>query len=178
MTSEAPGLVYLDKLLSEIPENSHVLELGMGPGKDMDILTRHYRMTGSDISEFFLSRYREVHPDSDLILLDAVKMEFPENHRDVRYDGIVSNKVLVHLSLKAMAISLERQSAKLLPGGKLCHSLWVGEGTENYEGLPFTYWKPESLENVIPGCCRVLSMTEYREETDGDSILLILEKKN
>ncbi len=38
-----------------LPEGSSVLELGMGPGKDLDLLRPSYRVTGSDTSRVFPS---------------------------------------------------------------------------------------------------------------------------
>lgn len=35
-----------------LPEKSFVLELGMGPGKDLDILSKTFAATGSDNSNF------------------------------------------------------------------------------------------------------------------------------
>jgi len=41
----------LIKILQEfVPEKSTVLELGMDPGKDLDILSKTFTVTGSDYS--------------------------------------------------------------------------------------------------------------------------------
>ena len=47
----------------------------MGPGKDVDLLSKYFNVTGSDNSEIFLERYRKRNPDADLILLDAAEMQ-------------------------------------------------------------------------------------------------------
>ena len=70
-----------------------VLELGMGPGKDLALLAAHFQVAGSDSSRVFVDRYRRAHPDADLLLLDAATMD-----TDRRFDGIYSNKVLQHLT--------------------------------------------------------------------------------
>lgn len=53
----------LIKILQKyLPANSTVLELGMGPGKDLNILRKNYTITGSDTSQIFLERYKKQNP--------------------------------------------------------------------------------------------------------------------
>ena len=86
--------VELIKILQKyLSKDSTVLELGMGPGKDLDILKESYTVTGSDNSQIFLDKYKENHQDADVLLLDAVNI--PTNRK---FDCIYSNKVLHHLS--------------------------------------------------------------------------------
>ncbi len=87
------GAELIALLRRYLPEGSSVLELGMGPGKDLDLFRQSYRVTGSDISRVFLDRYRKDHPEADLLLLDATSMD-----TDRTFDCIYSNKVLHHLS--------------------------------------------------------------------------------
>jgi trans-aconitate methyltransferase len=61
-------------LQKHLPARSTVLELGMGPGKDLDLLAQTYQVTGSDYSNVFLDLYREKHPAADLLQLDAVSL--------------------------------------------------------------------------------------------------------
>lgn len=42
------GKELIDVLQTHLKIGSKVLELGMGPGKDLDILNRSYKATGSD----------------------------------------------------------------------------------------------------------------------------------
>ena len=68
------GRELVDVLKKHLPLGSTVLELGMGPGKDLALLGEAYAATGSDSSEVFLRRYRQEHADADLLLLDAVTL--------------------------------------------------------------------------------------------------------
>ena len=52
------GKQLIKILLMHLPESSSLLELGMGPGIDLDILRKAYKATGSDTSQIFLDRYR------------------------------------------------------------------------------------------------------------------------
>ena len=44
---------------AHLPAGSSVLELGMGPGKDLDLLRSSFEVTGSDASKAFLDLYRQ-----------------------------------------------------------------------------------------------------------------------
>jgi len=84
------GRTLIDILKKYLRNGSTVLELGMGPGKDFEILGESFRVTGSDNSKVFLDRYRERNATADLVLLDATKMDINR-----RFDCIYSNKVSV-----------------------------------------------------------------------------------
>ena len=58
MCEDYDGREIIGKLKEHLPPRSSVLELGMGPGKDLDILSQNYTVTGSDSSQLFLDRYR------------------------------------------------------------------------------------------------------------------------
>jgi cyclopropane fatty-acyl-phospholipid synthase-like methyltransferase len=64
---------------------STLLELGMGPGKNLDILSKTYDVTGSDFSTLFIEYYRKSNPAADLIRLDAVELKTGRT-----FDGIYS----------------------------------------------------------------------------------------
>ena len=127
-----------------LPDGGTLLELGMGPGKDLDLLAEHYRVTGSDFSNAFLDRYREKHPDADLVNLDALTIE-----TDRSFDGIFSNKVLVHMSDEDLDASFARQAEVLNPGGVILHSFWYGEGEEQFGGLTLRRRDEAALKRLV-----------------------------
>ena len=53
------GKALIDRLWRFLPDGSTVLEIGMGPGKDLDILREKYVVTGSDSSDVFLEFIQE-----------------------------------------------------------------------------------------------------------------------
>ncbi len=53
----------LKVLKNYVEKDSKVLELGMGPGKDLDLLSNSYIATGSDSSKVFLELYRSIKLD-------------------------------------------------------------------------------------------------------------------
>ena len=111
------GAQLVEVLTDHLPAGSAVLELGMGPGKDLVLLEQHYRVTGSDSSQAFLDLYREAHPDGDLMLLDARTLE-----TERRFDCLYSNKVLQHLTREELGRSFDRQTQVLESGGLVLHS--------------------------------------------------------
>ena len=160
----------LVKILQKyLPENSTVLELGIGPGKDMDIMKKSYAVTGSDNSQVFLDKYKEKHRDTDLLLLDAVTIQ-----TDQKFDCIYSNKVLHHLTKENLAKSLQRQKEMLNPNGIIFHSFWKGNKVEEMEGLLFTYYEIGDLKKMIESIFDVLAMETYTEIEKDDSIYVVL----
>ena len=111
------GRELIEELQKHLPRGSSVLELGMGPGIDLTLLKKYYQVTGSDYSEIFINRYRNQHPDSDLIVLNAITL-----NTDRKFNGLYSNKVLIHLTREGLKQSIKRQAAILESEGIICHS--------------------------------------------------------
>lgn len=151
-----------------LQEGSSVLELGMGPGKDLALLAERYRVTGSDYSQFFIELYRGGHPQADLMVLDAVSMDTNRS-----FDCIYSNKVLHHFNDEQLGASLHNQHACLEPGGLICHSFWKGDGSEEHFGLYFHYREATELRRFVAGRYEVLHLETYAEMDRDDSLLLI-----
>ena len=166
------GAELIRILRNHLPVGSTVLELGMGPGKDLDILRQNYCVTGSDKSQVFLDLYRQKHSNADLLLLDAVSLQ-----TDRQFDCIYSNKVLHHLDQTDLQQSWQRQKEILRPHGLAFHSFWYGEHTEEHEGMRFTYYTEAMLTNLIDSSWEILLMEQYAEIDPADSIYVLLRKK-
>ena len=87
------GSELVKKLKNHLPENSSVLLLGMGSGRDYRLLANYYKVTGSDFSKLLLNVYQKSQPDSDLITLDLIELETVR-----KFDCVYSNKVLHQMS--------------------------------------------------------------------------------
>ena len=163
------GKELIKIFVNYLPKGSTVLELGMGPGKDLDILCENYVTTGSDNSPIFLEKYKESHPNADLLLLDAVTI-----NTNRKFDGIYSNKVLHHLTTKDLKSSLKNQKEILNPQGVLFHSFWKGNKTEKMEGLLFVYYEMKTLKDLFEPDFEILAMETYSELEKDDSIYVVL----
>lgn len=166
------GRALIDVLRQYLPERSTVLELGMGPGVDFELLNEYYQATGSDRSQLFLDRYRRRDETADLLWIDAVQMITGR-----RFDAIYSNKVLHHLSRDQLQRSLKAQTNVLNDQGILLHSLWLGEGEEEHHGLRFTYYTEQSFGNLLDNNLKILEAKLYSEMDDHDSIYFVLRKQ-
>lgn len=162
------GRELIEILRNHLPDGSSVLELGMGPGVDLSILEKYFRATGSDVSQYFLDRYRKIHGDADLVRLDAVEIE-----TDRVFDCVYSNKVLHHLTTAELARSLRKQQEILTGGGMVLHSFWQGEGTEEHHGLKFVYQTEESLRTIFGKTFSQVDIVAYTEMEEDDSLYVL-----
>jgi trans-aconitate methyltransferase len=166
------GRELVDRLAKYLPEGSTVLELGMGPGIDLDMLAERFITTGSDTSDIFLDMYRQQHPAAALINLNAASID-----TDRTFDGIYSNKVLHHLTRDELKASLMRQVDVLKTGGIALHSFWHGDKEEEHKGLRFIYYRIEELQQMIPASLELVESWLYKEMKREDSICLVLRKR-
>ncbi len=166
------GKALIDILKKFLPKGSTILELVMGPGKDLNLLKKYYTVSGSDISKIFLDLYRKNNRPVDLLLLDAITIK-----TDRKFDCIYSNKVLYHLSKTELKESLIRQNIVLKKNGILFHSFWKGSKEEEKLGLKFVYYTKKELTKMTGNTFEILQINEYGEIEDNDSIYLILKKK-
>ena len=158
-------------LLQHLPESSTLLELGMGPGRDFDVLKKAYKVTGSDKSQVFLDRFRQKNKDVELLKLDAVTIP-----TDRKFDCIYSNKVLQHLTKEDLKKSLQRQKEILNANGIAFHALWRGDKIEEKKGLLFTYYQINGLKKIIGDDFDILDIQIFTEIEKDDSIYFILSK--
>lgn len=165
--------VIIQKLFKAyVPKGSAVLELGMGPGRDMDLLKGEYIVTGSDQSQIFLDLYKQKHPEADLLRLDAQTVA-----TKLKFDCIYSNKVLHHLEKEQCITSLDNQVQCLKEGGLVVHTFWQGQGRENFDGLSFQYYTESALIKAFSPFFDLVASGCYTEEAEGDSIYVIGRKK-
>jgi len=162
------GRELIKALRDHLPDDAHVLEIGMGPGVDLKLLEQYYQVTGSDNSQYFLDRFLETNPQADLLYLDAVKLD-----TDRRFDCIYSNKVLHHLTTAELEVSLPRQKALLSGSGIVMHSFWRGSGEEEHQGLRFVYQSEESIREMFGKEFQKLDIVVYEEMEPDDSLFVL-----
>ena len=166
------GKQLIEKLKQILPSNAVVLEIGSGPGTDWNILNESYKVIGSDNSKVFLNHLKNKNPTGEFLELDAITIK-----TDIKFDGIYSNKVLHHLRDNELMEAVKRQYESLNSNGIICHSFWKGEGAEVFKGLFVNYHNKAVLKEVFENYFEVLSIENYKEFDDDDSLLLIGKKK-
>lgn len=165
--------ILIDIFKKYVKKDSKVLELGMGPGKDLDILKQTFEMTGSDFSKSFLDIYLENNNKANLLQLDAVTINTTQ-----KFDAIYSNKVLIHLTKEELHKSLLRQLKVLNKNGIAFHSFWKGDKEEEMHGLRFVYYSGENLIKLVPQNFEILESGSYKDMEKDDSIYLALKRIN
>lgn len=165
------GAQLIQKLKTQLAPGSSLLELGMGSGKDLNLLSQSYVATGSDYSQDLLDCYLRRFPKADLILLNALTIQ-----TNRKFDGIYSNKVLYQLTPFELKKSLVQQHRILSSQGILMHSFWYGNHVEDYHGTICTYYTEKTLTENISERFELLDVQKYREVREGDSIYILLRK--
>ncbi len=171
-TSGSNRRALVEILKTYLNPESTVLEIGIGPGTDLDILSEAFNVTGSDNSRVFLDLYRRRRPDVALLLLNAVTLV-----TNRRFDCIFSNKVLHHLTLEELAGSFGSQVKVLNPDGIAFHTFWRGTGSAEFQGLQFNKYLEDSLLELTKTCFNPLEIGTYAEMNRDDSIYLVLQKR-
>lgn len=166
------GRHLIEALKAVLPAGSTLLELGMGPGKDLLLLEEHYQASGSDRSAVFLRRFRRLHPHIGVMALDAVTID-----TDQRYDGIYSNKALIHLSRDELRASFRRQAKVIKAGGIALHAFWHGDGEADFHGLRFVYYREDTLKPLLGSDFEVLDCKRYTEIEAEDSLYVLLRRR-
>jgi trans-aconitate methyltransferase len=172
LAKDVNGQQLINKLKVYLPSASSLLELGSGPGTDWRILSKDYKVTGSDNSSEFLEHLTTNNPTGNFLKLDASLLE-----TDQKFDGIYSNKVLHHLSDAELEKSIEQQSNILNSKGIIAHSFWKGTGSEIFKGMFVNYHSSSDLKHHFSPYFDVLVLEEYTEFDAGDSVFIIARKK-
>lgn len=170
------GNRLISKLETYLEAGSTVLELGMGIGLDLDLLSKRYKVVGSDNSKVFIDEYKKKNKPFPVMLLDAENITCNQT-----FDCIYSNKVLQHLTLEGFKKSLKSQKEHLKDGGILFATLWYGEYREEvfFEGeLRFTYYTEKDIREIVGEEFLIEKLERYEELEAGDSLLMVLRKIN
>lgn len=171
MAKDCQATMLVDMLKRHLNKGDSVLELGMGPGNDLKILSRDYDVTGTDKFEHFITLYKEENSDAKVRVLDAAVMDVKE-----KYDCIYSNKVLMHLTKEELNASIKKQWDALNDGGIIFHTFWRGDDKEYYGGMLNQYYSQELLKYEIDVRFEIIVLALYEEFEENDSILLIAKK--
>jgi SAM-dependent methyltransferase len=165
------GRELIEILKKHVPSGSSVLELGMGPGKDLALLQPYFQATGSDSSAIFVDRYRALEASADVLVLDAVHLD-----TERRFDAIYSNKVLQHLTKQDARQSLIAQHRLLNPGGIALHALWYGDELEEHHGLLFQQYAAKSFSELLDEQFEVVESRGYAEMEADDSLCVVIRR--
>ena len=168
MSQGYDGARLVNALAAKLEAGATVLELGMGEGKDVALLSQHFQVTGSDASPVFVQRYLQRHPNADVLALDAVSID-----TERQFHALYSNKVLHQLSPEQLTASFQQQHTRLLGNGLILHSFWLGTGSEEFAGDRTYYYQPAAITELMAPLFKVLSIETYTETDTEDSFFVL-----
>ncbi|WP_346898400.1 class I SAM-dependent methyltransferase [Clostridium sp. UBA7503] len=177
MTKEYDPTSIVNKVKKYLPKGSTLLELGMGEGRDLELLSKEYKVVGSDNSEVFINKYKKKNKGIEVLPIDATMM-----NTERKFDCIYSNKVLHHLTKKDFIKSLKLQKNNLNNKGIIFMTLWNGEYREEimFDGeIRFTYYLENDIREIVKNDYDIVTIETYNEfeEHENDSLLVILRKR-
>lgn len=177
MIKEYDPTDIVNKVKKYLPNGLTLLELGMGAGKDLELLAKEYTVVGSDNSDVFINKYNQKNTGIEVLQLDATIMNIERT-----FDCIYSNKVLHHLTKNDFIKSLKLQKYNLNNNGIIFMTLWNGEYKEEtmFDGdIRFTYYSEADIRDIVKNDYHVVNIETYTEfeESKNDSLLVILRKR-
>jgi len=168
MCDEYDGSELYRVLDKHLTDNSTLLELGSGPGNDINHLKKKYIVSGSDLSDEFLIRCKKKHSDVPFIKLDAVTIK-----TNKLFDCVFSNKILHHLTIEELEKSLKRQQEVIVTNGLFAHTFWLGDKEFTMEGMLFIFHNRKQLISMVDKYFSILEAYDYNELEEGDSIFIV-----
>jgi len=171
MAKDCNAAELISKLDPYLEEGSALLELGMGPGNDLEILNKKYKATGTDKYAHFINIYKGNNPDADVMVMDALTLDTQRT-----FDCIYSNKVLMHLTKEELDKSIKKQWSLLNENGILFHSFWKGDEGSNEGGMFNQYYLENELAKMFCKGFELVLIESYKEFEEDDSILIIVRK--
>ena len=114
-----PELNFIAELL---PPEGSILDVGCGNGRLLHILQNsRLQYTGVDSAQALLNEAKNLYPEKNFILADALALPFA----DETFDAVVSLAVLHHIPSKELRNKFFFEAARVLkPGGIMIITVW------------------------------------------------------
>jgi len=144
------GIRFLDYL----PENSKILDLGCGSGRDAKIFSeKGYNVVGVDLSEGMLEQAVKMCPSSEFKKMDIRCLDYPDEF----FEGVWAVASILHLPKSDVPQSLSESYRVLKLKGVMYICVKQGEGEElkldNRYGPDavkfYSYFQPEELNRIL-----------------------------
>jgi SAM-dependent methyltransferase len=142
---------FTDRLPAGAPERRRVLDLGCGPGRDLEFLEQlGCRTVGLDLSSGMLAQARLRVPRTPLVQADARHAPFAAGN----FEGVWACASLLHLARSQLPAAL-REVRRLLhrPGGVLYLALKGGTGEDwvkvGDRRAFFAYYQPHEIKTAL-----------------------------
>jgi len=134
---------WIDRILSNIPSESAILEIGSGFGRDADYIeSLDYYVRRTDASLSMVQLQQETGKDAELF--NPLTQEI-----DGMFDAIFANGVFPHFTDSQAFLALQKLKPNLKPNGIMCASFKIGEGAEIADGRLRFYWQKADLLDLF-----------------------------
>lgn len=168
---------WLDEILTRLPGQSAVLDLGCGSGVPVALALAEagHRVTGVDLSEVQVSRARTRVPAATFIQADATGLHLPA----ASFDAVLSFYALIHIPLDEQQSLVRRIAEWLRPGGLFVATVgstaWTG-AEENWLGGNVPMWwshaDASTTRTWLERAGLVVEREEFISEGSGGHTLL------
>jgi SAM-dependent methyltransferase len=161
---------YLQDVVTRLPKDADVLELGCGPGADAAQLARERRYLGVDLSSVQLDIALAHVPNGSFLHADITALQLPANS----FDAVVAFYVFNHVPGAEQGPMFVKIYAWLRPGAFFCASLGAGEHEDlvqdDWLGVPmfFASIGRDENERLLGEAGFQLERSELRTELEED----------
>lgn len=143
----------LYKFCRSIQENSLILDIGCGPGRDTKIFSaKGYRVVGIDLSQKLLRIARQQVARADFKLMNIGNINFQPNH----FEGLWANSSLMHLPKEHIRDALKQYHGVLKENGLFYLCLKQGEGEQMVPDKRYgdvmknwAFYQQEEIESIL-----------------------------
>jgi SAM-dependent methyltransferase len=168
--AEWPRMRHLQELLSVLPSNGDVLDLGCGNAvPEMVAIKERHNGVGVDISAAQIARAHANVPGATFIHGDMLEVSF----HDESFDAIVAFYAIEHVPRDEHARLFERFYRWLRPGGRLLFTLEAGGDepgrTGEWLGVPmfFSYYDADATTTLLHHAGFVVERREVESQLEG-----------
>lgn len=137
----------IEHFASLLPGNSHVLDLGCGPGVNSQIIAGNgHKVEGIDLSATMIDLAKKSCPSGSFEVDSVIDYQ-----SDQKFDGVLLSFIIVHLEEREKLQLFKNLNTMLLPNGKLFISYMTGKepGWESTSFSPdpifFNYYNKEEI---------------------------------
>jgi ubiquinone/menaquinone biosynthesis C-methylase UbiE len=142
-----------DKFVELLTEDSLVLDMGCGSGRDAKVFLEHgCRVVGIDLSEKMVSYAQKHVKEAEFKVMDLRQLDFDDEH----FDGLWASASYLHISKADLENALKEAHRVLKSGGIFYLSVKEGDGEEckqdkrfsNYEKF-WSYYRQKEINDAL-----------------------------
>lgn len=161
----------LTQFAESLPEDSTVLDVGSGTGRDIAYLKENYdnisEGIGIELASNMVKRSRKLNPEAEYILADATDIPLP----DSSVDGVWCPATVFLLDFDDMVVALQEIARVLTEGGQAMVGFKLGDNQGREEGyhtrerwgeeLTYYYLNADSTIELVGEVG--LTVTDYKD---------------